>query len=187
MFSYSVLLLAFPGVLVFLCGSCIEKPNWEFELLIVEHWSSNESLLNSSLVRKGINRTFSVVDGEIDWKFDADISTTFELRIFRNYLYPGMFILEPYAIPRQPLFEFLSSPVYQKTLYPTFAHCTNFPKVKGLFKPPLEQQTFKVDNCHPNIETLPPIFKPNFQYEVEFLFDGQVKADFTLNFKAAKK
>jgi len=48
----------------------------ELELLQVQHFSSDESLLSSTLVRKRFNHTTVVIDGEIDWKFDANIFTT---------------------------------------------------------------------------------------------------------------
>jgi len=81
-----------------------------------------------------------------------------------------------YKIPKVTLSNFIDN-YYEDFLYNMISDCSNFPRFKGKFVPPLPKKTYILEKCMMNADNFPHIL-PSGYYKVALYVGGTAEMHF---------
>nr|XP_016940562.1 uncharacterized protein LOC108017904 isoform X2 [Drosophila suzukii] len=148
------------GVLLF--NGCGAARRWEYELMSVETYSSDESLMKIDVKVERVDRGVYGVTGSVNWNYDTSDETMVQASVFKsNSGDESDYKSLPWAIPAQSLYEHMNT-YYKDVSMKNFKHCSNVPQFEGKFQPPIQKQIYSGDKCVINCDGLPDIVPPGF-------------------------
>ncbi|KRG05615.1 uncharacterized protein Dmoj_GI26453 [Drosophila mojavensis] len=164
-------------------GNCESKRRWTYEFLYAEGFSDNEAKLKPDLRIQRVGRYQVGVSGTIDWQYDIDRTTMFELIIFQS---PSGNLKEfrklPFTIPKQIFINMRK--YYDEIAMADARNCTNLPNFEGNVLLPWPRGLYVFDMCTADNGNYPDILAEGL-YKFIFAFSGEVvwNVSFYVNIK----
>ncbi|EDW85756.2 uncharacterized protein Dwil_GK22973 [Drosophila willistoni] len=147
--------------------------NWEYELVSLTPYSSDEALLNTSGRVERIKRgEFGLTIG-IDLNYVMDETTMIEATAERsNTGDESDYKPIPWTIPLQTHPEFMKE-YYNDIVTTNLGPCSNLPAYEDDYTPPFPQGNYLMEKCIPNGDGFPEIAPEGF-YRIQIKFTGPV-------------
>ncbi|XP_068144291.1 uncharacterized protein [Drosophila tropicalis] len=154
------------------------KRQWEYELLSIDTFTSDESKLKIDFRVVRMGRGEFGFSGEIAFNYDADETTMVEGKGYRSTTGgESDYKVLPFDVPEQPYTEFLDKH-YKNLIINNLAECSNLPQYEGDFVPPWPKDTYIFDKCIPKADGYPDFALEGY-YKMVFKVTGPVNWGFT--------
>uniref|UniRef100_A0A1A9W5E3 Vitellogenin domain-containing protein n=1 Tax=Glossina brevipalpis TaxID=37001 RepID=A0A1A9W5E3_9MUSC len=158
------------------------EKSWAYEILEIEHTTSDDELVKVNLKAQHFNRTTLGISGTVDLRYEFSEETMLEMSVLRSASgNADSYQLLPYRIPRMQIYDFLDT--FYDAIFKDIKSCSNFPVIETKARDYKFCKVIYFEKCV-FTNDLMPNYMPEGYYKALVVISGETDWSLTVLYRA---